>query len=363
MTKEDIRKLLDRYSKGLCSLEERKQVEHYILKNPITGKWQWKDKAHRALIEGRIRSGLPMLESRPRVFNTRMLWKMTAAVAVLILFFGIWFFKPEDTLFNTDHTVIAEAKIYADDEVTLTLPDGQVHILDRKISVEDLQAISAGSNEENPADIWFTIQVPSRKNQEVVLADGSSVWLNAGSILRFPKVFSDEYRQVYLEGEGYFEIARDLIKPFQVFAGKGQIKVTGTKFNVQAYNDQSVIRTSLVEGGVNFYINEQEHRLTSGIELITNVETGATIRQKFDINQIISWKEGYFTFDNSELVDVMKMVARWYNVTVVSDIQLHNASIGGTYPTDLSLEELLEDLSMLSKAQFKIRGKEVHIVQ
>ncbi|ERJ60409.1 FecR family protein [Sphingobacterium paucimobilis] len=361
MNNEDINELLERYSKGLCSQEECKYIERYILKNPIADNWDWKDEQHKNATSKIIKAGLPMLPRHQSAGIRWIRWTASAAVAML-LFAGVWFINSEQGALEDSSYVIAEAKDYNSEKVTITLPNGKVQALEGTLSAEDLRAL-VSQQEGGVAEAWLTIQVPSRQHQEVTLADGSSVWLNAGSILRFPQSFTKEHRQVYLEGEGYFDIAHNIEKPFHVFAGKGEIEVTGTKFNVQAYKEQNSVRTSLVEGGVKFYMDKKEYKLTPGIELIADTDKHEAIRQKFDVNQLTSWKDGYFTFDNMELLEVMQLVARWYNITIRSDMKLSSKRIGGTYPTDLPLEELLEDLSALSGVKFEIQGKEVHIVR
>ncbi|MFD2554831.1 FecR family protein [Sphingobacterium tabacisoli] len=362
MNKEDIKELLDRYSKGLCSQEECRRIERYILKNPIVSDWQWEDEQHKNRTAKVIKAGLPMLQGHRSARVRWIRWGASAAVAMLLVV-GIWFFNTEKSTPEDPSYVIAEAKDYSSDKVTITLPNGEIQTLEGTLSAADLKALIQQGEGDRATEVWLTIQVPSRQHQEVILADGSSIWLNAGSVLRFPQTFTGKHRHVYLEGEGYFDIVHNTAKPFRVFAGKGEIEVTGTKFNVQAYSEQKLIRTSLVQGGVNFYMDEKAHKLTPGIELIADTEKDEIKRQKFDINQLTSWKDGYFTFDNLELLDVMKMVSRWYNITVTSDVNFGSKRIGGTFPTGLPLDELLEDLSILSGVKFEIQGKEVRIVR
>lgn len=357
MNEDEIKELLERYSKNLCSPEERKLIEHNILKNPVRKKWDWQDEAHKNRIDERIRDGLPMLESKP---TNNWLGLIAGLAAVMLIGLTVW--SVRNRYLPKPHTVIAEAISHEQAETTLTLPDGKSLAVNSKIDVRALDSILARTTFEDK-EIWLTVSVPNGKNQEIILADGSSVWLNAGSTLQFPQTFPNNQRHVHLEGEGYFDVASDPDRHFHVFAGKGKVVVTGTIFNIQAYKDQKTIRTSLIEGGVNFHIDEQEHQLTPGNELIADVEHGQTKVQRFDIDRITFWKDGYFKFDDTDLVDVLKMVSRWYNVTIISNVELLNKPVGGTFPKDLPLEELLKDLSILSKVNFEIQGKEVHIIK
>jgi len=359
-----MKELLDRYSKGLCTREECRRIERHILKNPVSGNWQWRDERHRHRTEAKIRAGLLMLRGGKKGRGIGFRRWMYAAAAVVALGLGIWLWPPhgfrvaEDTVM-----VIAEAKEYVHDEVTVTFPNGKVQVLEGRVSAADLEDAFPHNGESDAPETWLTVRVPSRKYQEITLADGSSVWLNAGTTFRFPRAFAKAHRHVHLEGEGYFDIARDADRPFHVFAGGGEIKVTGTAFNVQAFADRQAVRTSLVEGGVSFYMADQEYKLTSGLELLADVESGTVVRRTFDIAQTTSWKDGYFAFDNLDLLEVMTLVSRWYNVTAMADIKLPDKRIGGSFPMDQPLEDLLQDLSILSGAAFEVNGKEVRIVR
>lgn len=358
MNEEKIKNLLERYSKNLCSPEERKYIERNILKKPILDKWEWTGTAHKKRIEQRIRKGLPMLENTATSQGKRLKYVLVAA-AVTLLYLGIWTIAGYQ---GQSRIIIAEASSEDKQQTTLTFPDGKSLTINDKICIKDIETILSETGQTNK-DAWLTIHVPNGRTQEVILADGSSVWLNAGSTFRFPYMFPHNHRHVQMEGEGYFNIEHDPARPFHVFVEKGEIVVTGTIFNVQAYQDQKYIRTSLIEGGIDFHMDQQKHQLTPGNELLADISHGETKLQKFDIDQIRSWKEGYFKFDNTDLIDVLKMVSRWYNVTIISNVELLNKPIGGTFPNDAPLEELLHDLSTVSKVNFEIQGKEVLIVK
>ncbi|WP_185212304.1 FecR family protein [Sphingobacterium mizutaii] len=362
MNKEEIKELLERYRAGLCSEDECKQIQHQIVKNPIVGNWEWSDDQHRNFTKNLIKQGLPILSQQRSGRIKRIRLGLFAAVAIIMII-GIWNFYLENPPINVQTYKIAQAKNYSNNEkVTITLPNGNVQILDGKFLSSTLETNLVQGKKESSTEMWLTIKVPGRQHQEVVLPDGTTVWLNAGSTLRFPHSFPKNYRHVFLQGEGYFEVAHDERKSFHVYGEKGEIEVTGTKFNLQVYNDQNLIRTSLLEGGVLFHLNDKVHKLTPGLELVANTDKNEIVRQKFDSNKLISWKDGYFTFDNMDLLEVMLLVSRWYNITVISEVNLNSKKIGGTYPTNLPLDELLEDLSTLSDVKFEMNGKEVYIV-
>lgn len=358
MKEEDITYLLKKYSNDSCTEDERQRIEQYILKNSITQHWDWSDEQSKSDTYLKIRERLPML-TKPKP-NYKVYAGLGMVATLLITFFiGLFFYKnPADHL-PSRYAVIAKAKSYPNNEVTVTLPDGTVRTVAGKINLTEITALKGSTFSQDSVQNWITIKVPYGKAQEIVLSDGSFIALNAGSELRLPQEFTKNHRQVYIQGEGYFDIKKDPLRPFTVMAGIGKVEVTGTAFNIQAYTDQKEIRTSLVEGSVNFYLHNAKHTIQPGFEIVADL-TGAPIQyKKFDVNQLTSWKDGYFTFEKKSLTDVMKIVSRWYNITILTDINLDHMYIGGTYPTGLSLQELLEDLSTLSGLKFTHKGKEV----
>lgn len=166
------------------------------------------------------------------------------------------------------------------------------------------------------ASINNTIETPKGGIYQVVLPDGSKAWLNSASSISFPSNFSKEERKVSIKGEVYFEVQRDVSRPFRVEASQQQIEVLGTKFNINAYADEPYIRTSLLEGSVSVKGAQREHVLKPGFEMITN-KNGKDRIAKADIEAIMAWKEGVFQFDRVELGVLMRQLARWYDVEVI----------------------------------------------
>lgn len=364
MNEKHAKELFDRYRNNLCTPAEIKAIEHYLLKYPIIHPSAWKNQAHKKDVDARIRAGLPML-AKPEI--KQISWKTIvsyAAVALVLISSSFWFLiNRQQSSSVTKEIVLAHSKTFESNEVTMILPNGSVKILKEKYNVaDDLRRMQQVDAFNTKAEL-LTINVPAKRKQEIILSDGSIVWLNAGATLKLPKVFDQNHRTVYLEGEGYFEIAHNKKSPFKVMINKGEVLVTGTKFNVQSFSEEGYVRTSLVEGGVDLKFKNKRYTLTPGIEALTEKRHGGIVQQKFDAAQLLSWKEGYFSCDGLELNELMKVVARWYNVTIIDETTAVSRKIGGTFSADMPLEELLQNLSILSGAKFKIKGKEVYIIQ
>lgn len=194
---------------------------------------------------------------------------------------------------------------------------------------------------------------------KVVLADGSSVYLNSGSKLTFPQTFNYQAeRQVTLEGEGYFEVAKNKEQPFVVQANRLKIKVLGTKFNVDAYNDNTSVSVALVEGSVELQDNSGKHDNTPMSLAPNQIATLEVESQKLtktdvdDLNKYIAWINGRIVFFGDPIQTVVKKLSKWYNVDIViSDKRLENYRFTGTFINE-PLEQVLNVLSMTSQMTF-----------
>ena len=168
----------------------------------------------------------------------------------------------------------------------------------------------------NKETVYHTLRVPAGADYQVTLADGTKVWLNCESTLRYPVEFGDEKREVYLDGEGYFEVNKAAEWPFIVNTEQMRVKVTGTKFNVKSYSTEPIVHTTLVEGSVWAYTDQTQVQLTPSEQFRYDKETGKTSVQKVDTELYTGWIEGMFVFRNQRLEDVMNDLARWYNMTI-----------------------------------------------
>src|ERR1700754_229988 len=172
---------------------------------------------------------------------------------------------------------------------------------------------------------YNTITTPRGGQYQLALSDGSKVWLNASSSLHFPTTFSGKERLVELTGEGYFEIARNTTMPFSITVNGVRVQVLGTHFNINAYRDEPVVRTTLIEGAVKVEVAGEALLLSPGQQAVTTghraVEGGADQWLKLDpaadLEEVMAWKEGIFNFKNLDIESIMRQISRWYDVEVV----------------------------------------------
>lgn len=211
------------------------------------------------------------------------------------------------------------------------------------------------SNEALPA--VNTISTPVGGQYQLVLPDGSRVWLNAGSSLRYPTFFTGSDRLVELVGEAYFEVAPNKKMPFRVKSQGQTVKVLGTHFNVNAYEDEPGVKTTLLEGSVQ--VNAQ--RLLPGQQALFT-EKGLSIRQ-VDTEAEVAWKNGEFVFNGEDLQTIMRMVARWYNIEVVYGSPPGDLRYGGEVSRSKNLSDILKMLEATGDVKFKVEGRRVTVIR
>jgi ferric-dicitrate binding protein FerR (iron transport regulator) len=211
---------------------------------------------------------------------------------------------------------------------------------------------------KNDANSFNTLSTPTGGQYNIVLADGTKVYLNSVSSIKYPTQFNGDQRMVELEGEAYFEVAKNKNKPFRVKSGNHAIEVLGTHFNVNAYNNESVVKTTLLEGSVAITYKNQKAILKPGQQSNVSDNFNKIAIREVDTEAAIAWKNGRFKFDNANLKTVMKQLERWYGIKVeyrgdVSDVRFN----GGTF-MNKNLSEVLKVLE-LSNIKFKVEGKTI----
>ena len=307
---------------------------------------------------------------------------LSAAAAVLIGVLGIWLFARKENAAKPD----AYVSVYKNDippgrsKAILTLADGSAIELDdtRKSALAGQggthivqpepgtlaykaksRAAKTGetSGKSYPDTLYYnTLSTPAGGQYQVTLSDGTRVWLNALSSLKYPAAFTGQDRVVELTGEAYFEVAADAVHPFRVNAGPIQVQVLGTHFNVNAYSDESAVRTTLLEGSVRLSQGSgREILLQPGQQAQTTVQ-GLALAGNAAADKAVAWKNGYFSFEGADIRTVMRQVARWYGVQVRYEGTPPSAVFGGDIERDLSLVQLLQGLSR-TNLHFRLENK------
>ena len=206
------------------------------------------------------------------------------------------------------------------------------------------------------------ISTPRGGQYNVILTDGTKVWLNAESSLKFPASFTDNIREVEVSGEAYFEVAKDVAKPFIVSinarTGKNQkVTVLGTHFNINAYEDESSTYVTLLEGSVKLDNGSTSKILTPGEQAVST--TGIEIRRG-DVNEAVAWKEGKFLFHDATIQSIGEQIKRWYDIDVQYEQKgqkLFNTEVSRNVP----LSKLLNGLEGTGQIEFKFENKKLII--
>lgn len=211
---------------------------------------------------------------------------------------------------------------------------------------------------------WNTLATPRGGQYQLVLADGSKVWLNASSSLRYPTAFTGKERRVELTGEGYFEVARNASMPFHVQVNNMDVEVLGTHFNINSYSDEPAIRTTLLEGSVKVMnrqsaIGNNSVVLTPGKQAALNADSRLTIADA-DVEQVMAWKNGLFQFKAAGIETVLRQAARWYDVEFVYKGNIPER-FSGQISRSANAEQLLKILELTGKVKFEIDGKTITV--
>jgi len=404
MTQEKLRKLLLQYFENSISKSDCKELLNYLdavdhqeiapvidellLSLPDTNRL---DRSDSDAIFKAIHSDPRFSEidqDAIRSGGKSLRWYYVAATVLLFISAGLVYFKDTggagdtkivSTTLKSPITIEPGSK-----KATLTLPDGEIIDLEAQekgmLHVNghtNIQKVRSGQiiyqagqgadnnhNKQNKLS-YNELKTPKGGEYQITLLDGTRVWLNSASSLRFPSTFSGGKRQVILSGEAYFEVAKNAKMPFIVAVGKTEIKVLGTHFNVSGYSDDDITTTTLLEGAVELTNGKNEGILRPGQQAAISKTSGGIQISAGDLAQAMAWKNGYFRFDDQDIRGIMKEVSRWYDVEVeFRGKALNNKQFGGTFYRNKGIAELLSHLEQLdNNIHFKIIGRRIEIME
>lgn len=315
--------------------------------------------------------------------NKRAVWMLrriaVAASILLVIGFGSYylFFNNKEVKQEEVVSIASgkEVKAPETNRATITLTDGKTVYLDsvdngqlavqgnvKLVKLANGQIVYETTSSEVLTEIKYnTLSNPrGSKVIDMALADGSHVWLNAGSSVTYPIAFMDNERNVTITGEAYFEVAHDKTKPFRVTKGDMTVEVLGTHFNVNAYDDEEDIKVSLLEGSVKVSGNQHSLIIQPNQQaIVTN--NNVSLNKKADMEEVMAWKNGRFVFSNSDLQAIMRQVMRWYDVEVVYAGNMPQRFFTADLSRQTNLSELLKVLEV-SKVHFKIENKKLTVL-
>lgn len=222
---------------------------------------------------------------------------------------------------------------------------------------------SIGAKTDNTALSYNTIETPRGGKYQVILPDGSHVWLNAASSLRYPISFKNlRKREVQLRGEGYFEISKDQHKPFLVLCDKQVVEVLGTHFNINAYEEEPAITSTLLEGAVKVSYGNKSIRIKPGEQASLNNKDGLQIHT-VNTEAAIAWVNEKFMFNSQDLGSIMRSISRWYDIEVIYKDDLSKKKFTGTISRFKNVSEVLDMLELTEMVHFHIAGRRITVMK
>lgn len=370
MDNQQIQHFIGKYKQGTITEAELKELDAW-----------YRDAGYRdsvypdeeELVKGRI---LARLNQQVAPAKKKKFWSMTAA-AVLLITLSAGYFLSSDRFNNSiaditpgsnkailtlasgktiTLTEIAQGKIGGEPGTSITkTKDGQVIY---KADAEHKEESQAFSNRLN------VLTTPRGGQYQVILPDGTRVWLNAASSIKFPSAFTGmTERRVDLNGEAYFEVAKDKAHPFIVDSKRQQIEVLGTHFNTSNYDDEGVTKTTLLEGSVKVSSSARQEIILKPGQQSTLSGTRLTVGTA-NTEQTVAWKNALFVFDHDNLESIMRKISRWYDVEVVYiDEEVKAEVFSGRISRFENVSEVLKKLTLTGAVQFKIERRRILVMK
>ena len=376
----EFAKELLRYTRGELSKEEEKGIEQVLLevKGMNTLVEELKDKnriEHEMHIIAKFDTerALSKLKNRKQVKRRGILSWIAAASVVVIGGVSAWILLSQEP--DVDNLSVTEKFESGKAIVTLEMASGLKYRLDTLSSVvrnnrvnvafdnndgvlkiKEQDSLADGATKEIG---YNTVNVPYGGTYTVELCDGTKVYLNSGTTLEFPSRFDGKVRSVILKGEAYFDVARNVSKPFVVEVDEMKVKVLGTSFNVKSYVDEPGVYTTLVEGSVAILRDGQpEKKIKPGEQAYYNKGVGTLSIAEVDVNEFTSWKDGLFYFKDIALEEILRIVSRWYDLEVFYMNQGAKSVIySGKLPMYSSVEDVLRKFEISGDVRFELKGR------
>jgi ferric-dicitrate binding protein FerR (iron transport regulator) len=313
--------------------------------------------------------------------NKKVLWA-AAAILILVLGSSVYYILDKNTMPQVVQNKPVPKQLRNDvapgyKGAVLTLANGQQIILDSagngmltaqgstNILKQNGKIVYDEQNISKREVLYNTMTTPRGRQYSLVLADGTKVWLNAASSITFPTAFTGNERRVQITGEAYFEVTKDPKKPFTVFisslSGKldeTEVKVFGTHFNIKAYDDESSIKTTLLEGSVRVTKENSDALLKPGQEAILD-DQGDFKVTKANVEEAVAWKDRLFQFNNESIKSIMRQLSRWYDIEVVYQGNVADKKFSGVMSQNTNLSQVLKMLQLTKSIHFKMEGTKV----
>lgn len=391
MKPETIAQIIERSLRGQLNDEEQRVLDQWKKESPLNEELydqlqdpQYVAREVQLFREAdwqkafeRFQEEHPFQQSRTPVI--RRYW-VAAASVVLLFAVGLYYYffsgsSPSQKVVNNEKVTQQSVVLPASRQATLILADNKTIQLNNAPTGEVVRDASASVQKTAEGElryegvgkssntVYHTLVIPRGGFYNLTLADGTKVWLNAGSSLRFPATFSGKERKVTLSGEAYFEVKKNKEMPFWVETDKGAVQVLGTHFDIKHYRGEPMF-TTLIEGSVKVASEQATANkiLVPGQQAVIRERSSTINVNKVNVALATGWKNGVFAFNRASLKDMMNELVRWYDIDVVyhSDVQ-SSAVFMGEFDRNIELSILLKQLGQMSDLNFDIQGRTVTV--
>jgi transmembrane sensor len=335
-----------------------------------------------AVLQAIFQAGKPREMPAEKAIPVRSMsgWRIAAAVILVLLGTGAYLWLSRTHSPGLAKTEQAGEQVKNDvapggNKAVLTLANGSVVMLDSahtgilaqqgnsKVVKLNSGQLAYNIIHEKPTEVLYnTLATPRGGQYQLVLPDGSKVWLNAASSIHYPTAFAGKERKVEITGEAYFEVAKNENMPFAVMANGVDVQVLGTYFNVNAYADEGMVKTTLLEGAVRVTKDAATALLQPGEQAQLTKAGDLKLVHNADVAEAVAWKNGLFQLNSADIPAIMRQVARWYDVEIVYEEGVPDGHISGKVPRGMNLSQVLE-IFEVSGVHFKIEGKKIVVMK
>lgn len=380
MDEQQAEELINKYSKGLCTSEEKAFVEAWFTAE-MNKRNAKQDEPDYEFKEKELWNHISDKTIQKPTKNKIWLLMASAAAVLLVVSAAIFLYTYRINNQSDQANQLANDIAPGGNKAFLTLADGKRIVLtDARIGKlaeqsgvkitkatdgQLIYTVSDLTKKNNKVNEFNIIETPNGGQYQIKLPDGTKVWLNAASSLKFPSSFSRlvNRRVELIRGEAYFEVAKDKKHPFIVQTDQQEVEVLGTHFNINNYSDESFTKTTLFEGAVRVSPVDKDGTKEKSIVLKPNEQAllrANTVKvTDADTEEALAWKNGYFKFHDENIESVMRKVARWYNIKVQYSGSIPNQGLEGTMSREQNLSVVLNKLQTTGLVKFEVNGNTV----
>lgn len=370
--------LIHRYTLNTCSEEERAMVESWHIQD-LSKSTYLPSRKDISLVNIRMANRLNIYiqtgNKKQKIFR---LWQPIVIAASLLFGISILTFLYIEKISFSPFIIQKSVTATLPDilpggyKAILTLHNGRKIQLDDKEKREIILEKNVNISRESGGKIIYqnfanaqrtqltnTLETPRGGQYQLVLPDGTKVWLNASSTFTYPTIFTGKERLVKLTGEAFFEVSKDPHRPFKVQSNDQTVEVLGTHFNISAYPEEHNTRTTLVEGKVRIYNRSASRIIKPGQEALIKANNHGILIAEADIEKSMAWKNNEFAFNGEDLKSIMRSIARWYDVDILYQGYSDTTRYWGTVSRSKDISAVLKMLESTGKIKFKIEGRRI----